>query len=203
MESYKHNKYFNKTCFIDSIFDIQKLPKDATVEIVFAGRSNSGKSTIINTLANQKTLAIASKKPGKTKSINYFKVEKNKYLIDLPGYGYARVAKDVMQFWQELLENFFVTRKSIKGVVLIMDIRHPLKPFDKQMMLLCAHHYWPMHIVLNKSDQLNKQQIYTTTKMVANEVQSFVLASFQTFSALSKQGVEELQKKLMSWCENQ
>lgn len=203
MKQSDNHKYFSKVCFFDSIFDLKKLPLHSKTEIIFAGRSNSGKSSVINAITNNRQLAIVSKKPGRTQSLNYFKVEQDQYLIDLPGYGHAQVSKDTAMFWQQLLQKFFVTRKTIKGVVLIMDIRHPLKTFDKQMISFCEHYRWPVHVVLNKSDQLNKQQTYQIIQTITKELQNVSLASFQTFSALSKQGVDELQKKLLSWLENQ
>ncbi len=200
--SVNHNQqYFKDTCFLDSVFDLKTLPPDTSKEVAFAGRSNCGKSSVINVVTKKHKLAIISKTPGRTQSINYFKVNEQKYLVDLPGYGYAKVPGKVQLVWEQLLEKYFITRKSLAGVILIMDIRHPLKDFDKQMLLFCSHHQLPAHIVLNKADKLSKRQINETMNDIRPILKSWPWVSVQAFSALRLVGVEELQQKIITWLE--
>ena len=201
--SVKNNPhYFKDTHFIDSVFDLKKLPIDCCQEVAFAGRSNCGKSSVINVTTQKHNLAIISKTPGRTQSINYFEIQPKKYLVDLPGYGYARVSGKIKLFWEQLLEKYFITRKSLAGVVLIMDIRHPFKDFDQQMLLFCSHNNLPTHIVLNKSDKLSKQQIHKTMQDIKPALSAWPLASVQSFSALKLVGVAELQHTIISWLES-
>ena len=196
-----NQQYFKNTHFVDSVFDIKKLPKNIDKEVAFAGRSNCGKSSVINSITKKNNLAIVGKTPGRTQSINYFAIGDNKYLVDLPGYGYAKVATSVKMFWEQLLEQYFINRISLQGVVLIMDIRHPLKEFDEQMLLFCKHNDLPVHIVLNKSDKISKQQTQQTLKKTQLAMTAWPLATVQIFSALRSTGVEQLQDKLIEWLE--
>lgn len=197
-----NQQYFKDTHFVDSVFDIKKLPKNVDKEVAFAGRSNCGKSSVINCITKKNNLAVVGKTPGRTRAINYFAIQDNKYLVDLPGYGYAKVATSVKLFWERLLEQYFINRISLQGVVLIMDIRHPLKEFDEQMLWFCKHNDLPLHIVLNKSDKISKQQIQQTLKKTQLAMTAWPLATVQTFSALRSKGVEQLQDKIIEWLES-
>ncbi len=197
-----HQEYFKNTCFLDSVFDLKTLPKDQGKEIAFAGSSNCGKSSVINTVTKKHKLAITSKTPGRTKSINYFKISEKKYLVDLPGYGYAKVPEQVQKSWGKLLEKYLANRTSLVGIMLIMDIRHPLKDFDKQMLFFCSSHTLPVHIILNKSDKLTKHQINNTLQTIKLELEHLPQISIQTFSALKQYGVKELQDQIIDWLEN-
>lgn len=194
----QHQQYFKDTHFIDSVFDLKTLPKDPCQEVVFAGRSNCGKSSVINVVTQKHKLAIISKTPGRTQSINYFQIMTKKYLVDLPGYGYAKVSTKIKSHWEQLIEQYFITRKSLTGVILIMDIRHPFKDFDRQMLLFCSYNQLPTHIVLNKSDKLSNQQIQAVLQKIDLELKNWPLASAQTFSSLTGSGVAELRKKIIS-----
>ena len=193
-----NQQYFKDIKFFNSVFDLKSLPKDDCKEIAFAGRSNCGKSSLINAIT-KKNLAITSKTPGRTKSINYFQLTNNKYLVDLPGYGYAKVSEQTKKFWAQLLEQYLSTRHSLVGIVLIMDIRHPLKDFDKQMLLCCSLNNLSFHIVLNKSDKLTKNQINSTIQAMQIELKYIPNLSIQVFSALKLHGVKELQDKIIKW----
>ena len=125
---------FQNATFYTSVNDTQDLPQHSGIEIAFAGRSNAGKSSAINTLTNRSRLAFVSKTPGRTQQINFFKLDAEQFLVDLPGYGYAKVPHSIRQHWEKLLSNYLQTRESLKGLVLIMDIRHPLKSLDIQML---------------------------------------------------------------------
>lgn len=197
----KNQQYFQNTRFVSSVFDIKKIPNNIDKEVVFAGRSNCGKSSIINSVTKKRTLAIVGKTPGRTQSINYFAIQDNTYLVDLPGYGYAKVTNSVKLFWGRLIEQYFISRKHLKGVVLIMDIRHPMQEFDEQMLLFCKHHHLPVHIVLNKSDKISKQQSLLTLKKTQIELAAWPFSSAQTFSTTQSTGLEELQNKIIEWLE--
>lgn len=200
--SVNHNQqYFKTTHFFDSVFDLKTLPSDNCQEVAFAGRSNCGKSSVINVITQKHKLAIISKTPGRTKSINYFQITDQKYLVDLPGYGYAKVATKTKINWEQLIEKYFVSRKSLTGVVLIMDIRHPFKDFDKQMLLFCSYNNLPTYIVLNKADKLSNSQVQEMLKKVNSELKNWPLASAQIFSAITLIGLDELRKKIILWLE--
>lgn len=168
--------------------------EDTGYEIAFAGRSNAGKSSAINTLTNQKQLARASKRPGRTQMINFFSLgNPEQRLVDLPGYGYAAVPEEMKLVWQKELENYLIHRQSLQGLILLMDIRHPLQHFD-QMMLEWAHsRQLFVHVVLNKADKLNRGPAHKTLLEVQQELKKKKLNfSIQLFSSLDRQGLAEL-----------
>lgn len=198
-----NQQYFKNTKFYTSVFDYKLLPPLSSKEVAFAGRSNCGKSSIINAITNKKNLAITSKTPGRTTSINYFHIANNNYLVDLPGYGYAKVSDKTKIFWATLLEQYLANRTNLVGIILIMDLRHPLTNFDKQMLLFCFSNNLPLHLVLNKSDKLPKHQINQTMQLVYNTISkdlpSITNISIQPFSAFKKYGVTELQDQIIKW----
>lgn len=195
------NRY-QQAQFNISAAKISQLPPDNGREVAFAGRSNSGKSSAINTLTNQRALARTSKTPGRTQLINFFQIDDMHRLVDLPGYGYAKVAEQVKLRWQQTLEDYLRTRESLVGLVLLMDIRHPLKDFDCQMLSWCAQSQMPVHVLLTKSDKLKRG----AANSALHNVQRYLRelggeGSVQLFSSISRTGVEELISVLDHWLE--
>ena len=193
---------FNKTKFITSAPDITKLPYEGGIEIAFVGRSNAGKSSALNKLANIKRLAKTSKTPGRTQLINLFEVEENKRIVDLPGYGYADVPKEVKLKWQKSLTEYLQKRQSLKVVVVLMDIRHPLKDVDRQIISWATVSNLNVVILLTKSDKLKlnakKQAISSVKKDLIEFGCQYDLIPF---SSLSGEGVEELKIVLSKYFE--
>lgn len=182
---------YHQAKFMLSAAKLSQLPNDSGYEVAFVGRSNAGKSSVLNVLTQQKNLARTSKTPGRTQLINVFELDAERRLIDLPGYGYAKVPEKIKRDWQQLLDNYLQTRQSLRGIILIMDIRHPLKPFDQLMLQWAYASEIPTHILLNKADKLKngpgKNTLYAVKKQCA-EYQDLV--SLQLFSALNKTGQE-------------
>jgi len=168
--------------------------EDTGYEIAFAGRSNAGKSSAINALTNQKQLARASKKPGRTQMLNFFSLgNPHQRLVDLPGYGYAAVPEEMKRVWQKELENYLIHRQSLQGLVLLMDIRHPLQHFDLMMLEWAHSRKLFVHILLTKSDKLNRGPAHKVLLEVKQSLKKLKMAfSIQLFSSLNKQGLEEL-----------
>ncbi len=168
--------------------------EDTGYEVAFAGRSNAGKSSAINALTNQKQLARASKKPGRTQMINFFSLgNPEQRLVDLPGYGYAAVPEAMKIVWQKELENYLIHRKSLQGLVLLMDIRHPLQHFDVMMLEWAYSRKLFVHVLLTKSDKLNRGPANKVLLEVKQQLKKMKLDfSIQLFSSLNKQGLEEL-----------
>jgi GTP-binding protein len=191
---------FQNAIFYTSINDIRDLPEHSGIEIAFAGRSNAGKSSAINTLANKNRLAFVSKTPGRTQHINFFQLKENQFIVDLPGYGYAKVPDSVRQHWQGLLEQYLQTRKALKGLVLIMDIRHPLKALDIQMLNWFAPTGKAVHILLTKADKLSKQKAHMTLQTVTQYLnKSYPECTVQLFSSLAGSGVENAATVINEW----
>lgn len=175
-----------------SVAQLSQLPADTGYEVAFAGRSNAGKSSVINTLTDQKALARTSKTPGRTQLINVFSLDDERRLMDLPGYGYAKVPERIKEEWQKLLDQYLRSRESLRGIILIMDIRHPLKPFDQMMLEWSYACGLPIHILLNKADKLKKGPAKNTLLAVQKELKEFEnLITIQLFSALKKTGKQE------------
>lgn len=186
------NPLYHRARFLLSAPDLHSTPADQGRETVFAGRSNAGKSSAINTLTNQKSLARTSKTPGRTQHMVFFELDEQRRLVDLPGYGYAKVPVKVQQQWHHALERYFQHRQSLCGMFLLMDIRHPFSDFDRQMIHYCRHHQLPLHVALTKSDKLKRgaaqSALLGARKTLAN---LYPAASVQLFSALKKQGIDE------------
>ena len=198
MHSEKIN--FKQAKFYTTVNDLASLPR-INQEIAIVGRSNAGKSSLLNTLTNQNRLAYTSKTPGRTQHINYFEVTEGVHLVDLPGYGYAKVPEAIRNHWVHLLGNYLQFRKEIIGLVLIMDTRHPLKDLDIQMIEFFAQNGKPLHVVLSKSDKLSTQEKTRTLRSVQQAIQNygFINLSVQLFSSLKRTGIEELENKLNEW----
>ncbi len=186
--------YFARATFLKSAPNAAQLPLDRGVEIAFAGRSNAGKSSALNTLCAQKSLARASKRPGRTQLLNVFTLDENKRLIDLPGYGYAEVPLEMRKNWGDMMDEYFSQRQSLKLTVLMMDIRHPMRPFDSMLIEACVARQLPVHILLTKADKLSRGAGGSVMQKLRNTLPEGV--SVQLFSSLSKLGLDELRQYL-------
>lgn len=195
---------YAKTHFILSAPDITHLPIDTGVEIAFAGRSNAGKSSALNTLTNQKALARTSKTPGRTQLINLFEVEENCRLVDLPGYGYAQVPEAIKRKWQKSLSEYLQKRESLKGLVVLMDIRHPLKDLDQQMIEWAVSVNIPVMLLLTKADKLASGAQKKQVNMVKEAILPFQGdITVAPFSSPKRVGLEALKQKLDEWFNQQ
>lgn len=188
---------FRQTQFIKSASGPASLPPDTGAEVAFAGRSNAGKSSVLNTVAGIRKLARTSKTPGRTQLLNFFAVGDDARLVDLPGYGFARVPPAIQQRWRGMMEDYLGGRESLRGLLLIMDIRHPLRDFDRQMIDWFLPTDLPVHLLLNKADKLSRGRGLSTLAAVRRELPEQVTA--QTFSALTKTGVEEVRELIGEW----
>lgn len=188
--------------FLLSVNKLSQLPPDDTIEVAFAGRSNAGKSSAINTITNNKNLCRTSKTPGRTQMINFFTLDSQRHLVDLPGYGYAKVPLKVKQHWQNLLERYLVERASLRGVVMIMDVRRPLTEYDCQMLTWCRGSKMSTHILLTKADKLKRGAAQNTLLSVKQQLKTdFPGTTVQLFSSLKKTGADEVKKVLNEWFE--
>ncbi len=188
--------------FLISAPTLAKCPVDDGAEVAFAGRSNAGKSSAINTLTRQNALARISKTPGRTQLINFFSLGDNldRRLVDLPGYGYAKVPESVKLEWQRHLSDYLQRRASLKGLVLVMDVRHPLSEFDQTMLGWADAQEMPVHILLTKADKLKRGPAASALQQVRSRLREWEdLVSIQLFSSLKGQGIEELEARLDAW----
>ena len=195
------NNPFRQARYTTSAHRLHQLPPDAGYEVAIAGRSNAGKSSAINTLTGQKSLARTSKTPGRTQQIVIFELDISRRIADLPGYGYAKVPQELKAHWQQVMQGYFETRESLRGVVLVMDIRHPLKPFDQQMLAWCAAAGLPCHVLLTKADKLKRGPAQAALHQVRRALPASDGApcSVQVFSASTRQGLEEWIARLKPW----
>lgn len=195
---------FPSVRFVASAHDLQALPPDIGAEIAFAGRSNAGKSSAINALTRRNKLAFVSKTPGRTQTINFFECGPDRRLVDLPGYGYAAVARSERTHWGELISAYLQQRTSLKGLVMIVDARHALTPLDQQLLGWYAPSLRPVLVLLTKADKLGRQEagirLREATALLASR---YPAASAQLFSAVSGMGVRAAQLALQAWLENQ
>lgn len=191
---------FQKAVFHISVANLPDLPIDAQREIAFAGRSNAGKSSAINALANHGRLAYVSKTPGRTQLLNYFVLDPGKYLVDLPGYGFAKAPEDIRAQWEGLLAPYLRFRGPLVGLVLIMDSRHPLTELDLQMISWFSQTGKPIHVLLSKADKLTRFEQSQTLRVVQAELGKISdNATLQLFSSLSRLGVPEAETLLGGW----
>ncbi|HLB41912.1 MAG TPA: ribosome biogenesis GTP-binding protein YihA/YsxC [Gammaproteobacteria bacterium] len=192
--------HYQKAYFLLSVADIKQLPPDKGIEVAIVGRSNSGKSSVLNRFTQNKGLARVSKTPGRTQHINIFVLDHHRRLIDLPGYGYAKAPLSAQKKWQKTVDAYIGTRKSLKGIVMIMDIRHPLAPLDCQLLDYANHQQLSVHILLNKADKLSKTAATTTLQQVKTLLKGYTHSvTVQVFSAFRGIGVEELRKHMDKW----
>jgi GTP-binding protein len=193
---------FGRTRYLLSAHTARQAPPDRGAEVAFAGRSNAGKSSALNAITGIGSLARTSKTPGRTQALNFFAVDADeaRRLVDLPGYGYARVPATVKRHWQETLADYFRARRSLRGLVLVMDIRHPLTEFDLQLLEWCHTAGLAVHVLLTKADKLNRGPATATLQRVRSALRArYGAADAQIFSATKRLGVEEAQAVLERW----
>ena len=194
---------FQAATFTTSAPSLKQCPDDTGCEVAFAGRSNAGKSSAINTLTRIRGLARISKTPGRTQMINFFAVGEGRRLVDLPGYGYAKVPIAMKIQWDKHLAEYLQERNSLGGLILLMDIRHPLQDYDQQMLNWAAQAGLPVHVLLTKSDKLKrgpaKNMLMTVEKRLREMDPARTLLSVQTFSSLKKEGLPQLEAQLSHW----
>lgn len=183
--------------FVLSANALAQLPKDSLAEVAFAGRSNAGKSTALNALCNQNSLARTSKTPGRTQHLVYFRITENRYLVDLPGYGYAKVPIAVRDHWQAFITRYFQIREPLVGLVLVMDVRHPLRDYDLQMLDYAFKRNISVHCLLTKADKLGRSEQARTLALVKKELAG--RASVQLFSGSAKLGLDEAREVVTGW----
>ena len=199
MSSAPEPQDYRNATFILSAAKLGQCPADVGVEVAFAGRSNAGKSSAINAICDHNKLARASKTPGRTQQINFFALAEDKRLVDLPGYGFARVPLEVRAQWTRLVENYLGKRRSLAGIVLLMDVRHPLKDQDRDLIGWAAALGIPLHVLLTKSDKLSRGPGKSPLLAVRRELASIPATTVQLFSALSGEGIDEARKVLDQW----
>ncbi len=191
---------FPPTTFLTSAAQLGQLPKDTGSEVAFIGRSNSGKSTAINTITGIKGLARTSKTPGRTQLLNFFQINLEQRLVDLPGYGYAHVNTQKKEDWEKVISMYLKTRCSLKGLIITMDSRHPLKERDQSMLTWTSHYQIPTYILLTKADKLTRQQslkVLKETKLQLAKLNNSSLV--QLFSAPKTIGLESARKTILEW----
>ncbi|BBF87734.1 GTP-binding protein EngB [Aquitalea magnusonii] len=189
---------FKNATFYTTVNHLKDLPP-TRAEVAFVGRSNAGKSSAINTLANRTRLAYVSKTPGRTQHINFFDLGHERFMVDLPGYGYAEVPEAVRAHWVQLLGRYLQTRDSLIGLILIMDSRRPLLELDRQMLTFFRDTGRPVHILLSKSDKLSRSDQQQTLTMVRRELADYPAVSVQLFSSLKKTGTEQVEQVVEGW----
>ena len=195
---------YRAAVFDISVAQLDKLPVDEGAEVAFAGRSNAGKSSAINRITGQKSLARTSKTPGRTQLINFFRLDEQRCLVDLPGYGYAKVAEAIKRRWQETMEQYLSSRQSLKGLILLMDVRHPLKEVDQQLLHWCWEVGMPVHVMLTKADKFKRGAAQSALLQVQRELAEHSpdgLTSVQLFSSTKGTGLDEVYRVLDGWLE--
>jgi len=194
---------FNRANYLLAAHTPQQLPEASHAEVAFAGRSNAGKSSALNALCQRNALARVSKTPGRTQQLVYFELPPfaGVHLVDLPGYGYAKVPKDLLAHWRAFIDHYFATREALRGLVVVMDIRHPLKDDDLHMLSYAAHRALPAHVLLTKADKLSRNQQAQTRQSVGKALTARYgdSVSVQTYSAQAKSGVEEARAVVAGW----
>ncbi len=194
---------FARASYLLAAHTPRQLPPDGGAEVAFAGRSNAGKSSALNALCQQNALARVSKTPGRTQQLVFFELPPHaeRFLVDLPGYGYAKVPQDLQAHWQAFIDQYFRSREALKGLVVVMDIRHPLKDYDRQMLAYAVERGLPAHALLTKADKLGRGAAGNVLLAVRKDLQSHFgdSVSVQTFSAESKTGVDTLREVVGGW----
>jgi GTP-binding protein len=190
---------FERATYVASAHDLGQMPPEAGLEVAFAGRSNAGKSSALNTLAGRNRLAFVSKTPGRTQLVNFFSVAPERFLVDLPGYGYAKVPEKERLHWRYLVGGYLQNRASLCGLVSIMDIRHPLTPLDENLLSYFLPTGRPIHVLLTKSDKLGRQQALAQLTTVRDALAARGKVTVQLFSSLKRTGVDEAREVLGAW----
>ena len=198
----KNKPDYQKAKYLKSAAELDQLPTDQGGEVAFIGRSNAGKSSALNTITGIKGLARTSKAPGRTQMINFFSLDGQRRLVDLPGYGYAKVPLSIKERWEKNVNEYLQTRECLRGLVLVMDVRHPLKELDQQLIAWTAECDLPLHILLTKSDKLNKNAARKTLQEVQEELELFGdNVSVQLFSSNDRTGLDAAKAILNGWFE--
>lgn len=188
--------------FYITVAQLRDLPQDSLAEVAFAGRSNAGKSSAINAIAGHRRLAFVSKMPGRTQHLNFFRVGEGRFLVDLPGYGYARAPIAQKHTWQDLIGGYLHDRPQLRGLVLIMDSRHPFTPLDTQLLEWFGAIGKPVHILLSKADKLTRGEATLTLNRVRRQlVEMGIEGSAQLFSSPKRTGLDEAEGVLRAWLE--
>lgn len=190
---------YRKASFYKSAAKLSQCPENEGREVAFAGRSNAGKSSALNALTGSNKLARTSKTPGRTQLINFFEVQEGVFLVDLPGYGYAKVPEAMKKEWQHHMTDYLERREALVGLVLLMDIRHPMKEFDQMMLNWSVSANLPLHILLTKADKLKQGAAKQVLNALRKDLSRFPQVSIQLFSSLKKSGVDQLSMKLDEW----
>ncbi|WP_299734564.1 ribosome biogenesis GTP-binding protein YihA/YsxC [uncultured Endozoicomonas sp.] len=190
---------YRKATFFKSAAKLSQCPENEGREVAFAGRSNAGKSSALNALTGSNKLARTSKTPGRTQLLNFFEVQEGVFLVDLPGYGFAKVPEAMKKEWQHHMTDYLERREALVGLVLLMDIRHPMKEFDQMMLNWSVSANLPLHILLTKSDKLKSGAAKQELNKLRNDLSRFPQVSIQLFSSLKKTGVDQLSMKLDEW----
>lgn len=189
-----------RAVFHKSAEKLSQLPVESRVEVAFAGRSNAGKSSALNALTGRRKLAHVSKTPGRTRLINFFEIDPGAYLVDLPGYGYAQVSADMKRQWSRLLTGYLNERRQIRGLVVVMDVRHPMTPLDRQLLDWFSATGRPVHVLLTKADKLSRSQIAVQLRKAQAVLRKdYPGCTAQIFSSSTKQGLEEAQHIISNW----
>lgn len=190
----------HKANYRQSAEKLNQLPVDSVAEVAFAGRSNAGKSSALNALTGRRRLAHVSKTPGRTRLINFFEVQQGKFLVDLPGYGYAQVPGDMKRQWAKLLTGYLNGRQQLCGLVVLMDVRHPLATLDVQLLDWFAATGKPVHVLLTKADKLSRSRATMQLKKVETQLRAeYPACTVQLFSSNSAVGVEQAQQVVCRW----
>ncbi len=192
---------FRQTRYLLSAHHLAQLPPDDGVEVAFAGRSNAGKSSALNAITDHTRLAHTSKTPGRTQQINFFVVDGvERRLVDLPGYGYAEVPPTLREHWRQVIDTYLRSRESLAGLILIMDVRHPLRDFDRAMLSFCTQMGLPCHCLLTKADKLKRAEALQALIAVQRQIEEMhCVAKAQLFSAPAKTGLDEVRGVLADW----
>jgi GTP-binding protein len=191
---------FQRAAFLSAAPELSATPTDAGYEVAFAGRSNAGKSSAINAICHQKGLARTSKTPGRTQQLVFFQLDDERRLVDLPGYGFAKVSVSIKQRWQQLMEHYLERRDSLKGLVVVMDIRRPLTEIDQQMIDWGIAAELPLLLLLNKADKLKRGAVASSLIKVRRALaQASVPVHVQAFSSVSRLGLNQAQAQLSDW----
>ncbi len=185
--------------FLTSAPDLRRCPRDAVAEVAFAGRSNAGKSSVLNTITNNRKMAKVSKTPGRTQMLNFFDLSRGGRLVDLPGYGYAKAGKSAQAAWQKSVNQYLSRRDNLVGLVLVMDIRHPDQAYDQELLAWADASAMPAHVLLNKADKLSSSRQQRELKTLRGRYSAHENLSMQLFSALKGTGKQALIEKVLSW----